>query len=344
MGIFRRSLEYIATGGQSKQLREIGLLEQKLRIELQELLKVSQLSEAKFKISLMQLGERKKHLCTGLRSASVILRRASKQDIATIRRETPVDLIEQAERVGTKHPLNVRQKPQILVMGTLMDATVDRFNTALSAAKGSTVGTAVGMGSWALVSAFGTASTGTAISTLSGIAAHNAALAWFGGGALAAGGGGMAAGTLVFGGMIAIPALLVTVGLGYMKTKKQAKALERVCGGLSDNIELCRDYLATIESATEKANSVSSDLDQEGTAFFSSLRLLRHQVYPVVFFSATWRWLRRIFTGRYFRDEEIDSIITVCQAAMNVIVRIDTPIFDTESSPATATASAGSLH
>lgn len=154
----------------------------------------------------------------------------------------------------------------------------------------------------------------------------------------------MAAGTLVFGGMIAIPALLVTVGLGYMKTKKQAKALERVCGGLSDNIELCRDYLATIESATEKANSVSSDLDQEGTAFFSSLRLLRHQVYPVVFFSATWRWLRRIFTGRYFRDEEIDSIITVCQAAMNVIVRIDTPIFDTESSPATATASAGSLH
>ena len=37
---------------------------------------------------------------------------------------------------------------------------------------------------------FGTASTGAAISTLSGAAATNAALAWLGGGALAAGGGG----------------------------------------------------------------------------------------------------------------------------------------------------------
>ena len=41
---------------------------------------------------------------------------------------------------------------------------------------------------------FGVASTGTAISALSGAAATNAALAWLGGGALAAGGGGMAAG------------------------------------------------------------------------------------------------------------------------------------------------------
>ncbi len=41
---------------------------------------------------------------------------------------------------------------------------------------------------------FGVASTGASISALSGAAATNAALAWLGGGALAAGGGGMAAG------------------------------------------------------------------------------------------------------------------------------------------------------
>lgn len=46
----------------------------------------------------------------------------------------------------------------------------------------------------AIATTFGTASTGTAISALSGAAATNAALAWLGGGALAAGGGGMAAG------------------------------------------------------------------------------------------------------------------------------------------------------
>jgi hypothetical protein len=47
----------------------------------------------------------------------------------------------------------------------------------------------------AIATTFGTASTGTAISALSGAAAANAALAWLGGGALAAGGGGMAAGS-----------------------------------------------------------------------------------------------------------------------------------------------------
>lgn len=44
------------------------------------------------------------------------------------------------------------------------------------------------------VAAFATASTGTAISTLSGAAATNAILAWLGGGSIAAGGGGMAVG------------------------------------------------------------------------------------------------------------------------------------------------------
>ncbi len=54
-----------------------------------------------------------------------------------------------------------------------------------------TMGPTVAMG---VATTFGVASTGTAISTLSGAAATNAALAWIGGGALAAGGGGMAAG------------------------------------------------------------------------------------------------------------------------------------------------------
>lgn len=76
----------------------------------------------------------------------------------------------------------------------------------LEAAKKSALGAGAGMATGvAIVSVaptvamwvattFGTASTGTAISALSGAAATNAALAWLGGGALAAGGGGMAAG------------------------------------------------------------------------------------------------------------------------------------------------------
>lgn len=45
-----------------------------------------------------------------------------------------------------------------------------------------------------IATTFGTASTGTAIATLSGVVQTNAALAWLGGGTLAAGGGGVVAG------------------------------------------------------------------------------------------------------------------------------------------------------
>jgi hypothetical protein len=61
----------------------------------------------------------------------------------------------------------------------------------------------------ALASSIGVASTGTALSGLSGAAAHSAFMAWLGGGSLAIGGGGMALGTIVFGGVIAAPALLI---------------------------------------------------------------------------------------------------------------------------------------
>ncbi len=78
---------------------------------------------------------------------------------------------------------------------------------------------------------FGVASTGTAISALSGAAATNAALAWLGGGALAAGGGGMAAGNAFLalvgpvGWAIAGVALLAS-GLMFWKSSSDKKKLE----------------------------------------------------------------------------------------------------------------------
>jgi hypothetical protein len=78
--------------------------------------------------------------------------------------------------------------------------------TVRNAAVGGVGGAVAGAGSVASamagVGAFGTASTGTAISTLSGVAAQNATLAWFGGGAMAAGGWGMTAGTVVLTGAL----------------------------------------------------------------------------------------------------------------------------------------------
>ncbi len=84
-----------------------------------------------------------------------------------------------------------------------------------------------------IATTFGVASTGTAISALSGAAATNAALAWLGGGALAAGGGGMAAGNAFLamcgpiGWAIAGVALL---GSGFLlyKGNEEKKKLENV--------------------------------------------------------------------------------------------------------------------
>lgn len=66
-------------------------------------------------------------------------------------------------------------------------------------------GVATAAAAYGLVGTLASASTGTAISALSGAAAKSATLAWLGGGTLAAGGGGVAAGTVVLGGLVVGP-------------------------------------------------------------------------------------------------------------------------------------------
>lgn len=85
-------------------------------------------------------------------------------------------------------------------------------------------GTAAGQGAVGLATSIGVASTGTAISGLSGAAATNATLAWLGGGSLAAGGGGMALGSVILGGLTVGPALAVG---GFMLASEGEKALTK---------------------------------------------------------------------------------------------------------------------
>ena len=93
-----------------------------------------------------------------------------------------------------------------------------------------TMGPTVAMG---VATTFGVASTGTAISALSGAAATNAALAWLGGGALAVGGGGIAAGEAFLalagpiGWAIAGVALLAS-GIFIWKNRSEKKRLEEI--------------------------------------------------------------------------------------------------------------------
>lgn len=120
---------------------------------------------------------------------------------------------------------------------------------------GAAVGTAGGFAAagatTSAVMALGTASTGTAIASLSGAAATNATLAALGGGALAAGGGGIALGTTILG--------ATTLGVGLLV----GGVIFSVTGGkLSDKADEAWDQMKkaekTIDSACEYLNSLKS--------------------------------------------------------------------------------------
>ena len=93
---------------------------------------------------------------------------------------------------------------------------------------GAAAGALTGVGAYGSVGFLASASTGTAISTLSGAAAKSATLAWLGGGSLASGGLGMAGGTMVLGGIVTGPALAIT-GLHLAGKGEKALTQAREC-------------------------------------------------------------------------------------------------------------------
>lgn len=111
-------------------------------------------------------------------------------------------------------------------------------------AGGAAIGAITAFGAYGATMTFAAASTGTAISALSGAAATNATLAWLGGGALAAGGGGIAAGTAVLGGLVAAPALLV---FGFIASSKAAAKKDEAYSNLSE-AKAYREEMNTVKS------------------------------------------------------------------------------------------------
>ena len=121
-------------------------------------------------------------------------------------------------------------------MGYVDLETANRMTVASGIGTG--LGIAVGWGTLAAISAWGTASTGTAIATLSGAAATKASLALLGGGALAAGGGGAAIGSVILTGGVA---LVIIAGTGavmivyhVIDRKQEFARISRLCELMSE--------------------------------------------------------------------------------------------------------------
>ncbi len=133
------------------------------------------------------------------------------------------------------------------------------------AAAGTAGGFAAAGATTSAVMALGTASTGTAIASLSGAAATNATLAALGGGSIAAGGGGMAAGSAVLGGAAAGVAILVggiifnitgcTLSKKADEAMEQAKKTEREVDEICVYLSELGKYANRFKAALDKVNA-----------------------------------------------------------------------------------------
>lgn len=134
------------------------------------------------------------------------------------------------------------------------------------AAAGTFGGFAAAGATTSAVMALGTASTGTAIASLSGVAATNATLAALGGGAIAAGGGGMALGTTILGATTLGVGLLVggiifsvsgaklsdRADEAYSQMKKAERTINEICNYLVDLEKTSQDYTESINIVRNK--------------------------------------------------------------------------------------------
>lgn len=129
---------------------------------------------------------------------------------------------------------------------------------ATAGAATATFGSSIAM---AMATTFGTAATGTAISSLAGAAATNAALAWLGGGAIAVGGGGMAAGSAILSmlGPIGWTISGVTLGVaGFKIAKNNRKVAEEAKKATNET----RAYTKRLRSAFDSITELSWEIEK----------------------------------------------------------------------------------
>lgn len=144
-------------------------------------------------------------------------------------------------------------------------ASVNALDALKGLAAGAGAGVLAGWGTCSAVMALGTASTGAAISGLSGAAATNATLAWLGGGAIAAGGGGMALGALVLGGIVAGPALFIAggiIGAKGTESLNNAKSNLAAAKKLDSDVNLAIKELEVIQEKIAQVKSVIQELQK----------------------------------------------------------------------------------
>lgn len=191
-------------------------------------------------------------------------------------------------------------------------------DAGLGLGAGLSSGAALAFGAYNGTMILATASTGTAISSLGGVAATNATLAWLGGGSLAAGGYGMAGGMMVLGGIVAGPALAI---FGHILGNKGEEALNKARANMEeaktarDEANLVAEKLFAIEQVTALANKTFS-------AISTHLRRDVHALKAVIKSSG------EDFSA--YNDAEKQQVFKTVKIAQLIKAMLDTAILDTD--------------
>ncbi len=170
-------------------------------------------------------------------------------------------------------------------LGEMKQISVNAGELAGGGASALGSGALTGIAAYGGAQSMACASTGTAISSLSGAAASNATLAWFGGGSLASGGFGMTVGAAILGSIVAGPILAVGGIVSSSKAEEKLekaktnhkeaqaaaekmKTAETILGGIQDVVG---SYEETIRKVRRRFDDVIDDLesviDESGTNY-----------------------------------------------------------------------------
>lgn len=172
------------------------------------------------------------------------------------------------------------------------------------AALGTAGGFAASGATTAAVMALGTASTGTAISSLSGVAATNATLAALGGGSLAAGGGGMALGSAVLGGATLGVGLLVGGVIFSLVGSNISGKADKAFSQMLENEKVINKICSFLESLNVTAKNYLTDLNKANNVYKEQFTLMQHIVDMNIAADGSVDW-------RQLREEEKTTINNV---------------------------------
>ena len=188
------------------------------------------------------------------------------------------------------------------------------MNLTEGAAAGAFAGSMIAFGAYSAAMGLASASTGTAISTLSGVAATNATLAFFGGGSIASGGLGMAVGQTVLGSIAVGPGLLA---MGLILSAKSQQEIDKALTN--------KDQLDAAVSEMESAISMVIAIRRRASMLYNLLVRLDNRLLAL-----TWQMQDIVenegYDYRMYQQESKKIIIMAYTTLCSVKAVLDTPL------------------